>query len=380
MAHTPDALDYLPELTRQRRALHRMPERGFQEHRTQRFVLDELRAMGVDARPMAGTGVHAVIRGELPGPCTAFRADMDALCVQECTGVDFASDTPGMMHACGHDGHMATLLAAASAFARHRDRLRGTAVLLFQPCEENVRGAASMIEAGALEDPPVDRIFALHVMPHIPQGTVGVVDGPVMSGACEFQARFTGKSAHGAMPQLGADAIVAAAAFVGAAQTVVSRTVAPQQPALVTIGRLEGGVRHNVIAESAFLEGTARCYDEATLAAMTDRLQAQLRGVGEAHGVQTQWFVADQVPPTVNAPALAAEALAAWPEGCARVQQLMVAEDFGRYAQQVPGFMGLLGCRNEQRGFVHSLHSGSFNFDETALVAGLKFYLKLALA
>lgn len=375
-----DASAFLGELTRFRRALHRMPERGLLEHRTQRFLLDELHAMGVAAEAIAGTGVKAVIRGALPGPCTAFRTDMDALCVQECTGADFESDTPGMMHACGHDGHMALVLGLALALRRHRDRLRGTAVLLFQPCEENVRGAKLLIEAGALDEPKVDRVFGFHLMPHIPAGVVGVVSGPVMTGACEFEAEFRGISAHGAMPHLGADAIVAAAAFVGAAQTVVSRRAAPQQSALVTIGRFDGGVRHNVIAEHALLQGTARCYDEATLQTMTAALQAQLRGTGEAYGVQAIWRVVDEVPPTVNDDGLAQEVLRAAPHLCRVEERLMVAEDFAHYGRRVPAFMGLLGSRDEAKGYVYSLHSGSFQFDEAALVTGLQLYLNLVIA
>lgn len=375
-----DAALYLGELTRFRRTLHRMPERGLQEHRTQRFILDELHAMGIAAQPIAGTGVKAVIRGALPGPCTAFRADMDALCVQECTGADFASDTPGMMHACGHDGHMALALGLGLALQRYQDRLRGTAVLLFQPCEENVRGAKLLLEAGALDNPKVDRVFGFHLMPHIPSGVVGVVSGPVMSGACEFEADFQGLSAHGAMPHLGADAIVAAAAFVGAAQTIVSRRAPPQQSALVTIGRFDGGVRHNVIAERALLQGTARCYDETTLGNMTDALQAQLRGIGEAYGVHAIWRVVDEVPPTVNDGGLAQEVMAAAPQLCRAEERLMVAEDFAHYGRQVPAFMGLLGCRDEAKGYIHSLHSGSFQFDEAALIIGLQLYLNLVLA
>lgn len=365
------------ELKRLRRALHRIPERGLEEFRTQRFILETLKSMGVDASPIAGTGVKAVIKGALPGPVTALRADMDALNVDERTDCGFESENPGWMHACGHDGHMAMLLAAAGMLRENRERVRGTAVLLFQPCEEVVRGAQMMVDAGALESPAVERIFALHLMPHIEEGKIGAVSGPAMAAACEFEIGITGRSAHGAMPHMGADAIAAAAHFIAGVQAVISRCKPPEAPGLLTIGRIEGGRRHNIIADRVVMEGTLRCYDNALMRSMKERLFAHMRGTEEAWGVKADFREMNAVPAVANDPALAELVRGIIPEACIPAEKLMVAEDFCRYCERVPGFMGFLGCRSEARGFVGPLHTPGFNFDENALLWGVEFYKRL---
>jgi amidohydrolase len=379
MALTCDMQEYLPDLVAVRRALHAIPETGLHEVQTQRFILDYLAALGVDARPIAQTGVKAVIPGGKPGIVTAFRADMDALNVQECTGCGFESSISGMMHACGHDGHMAMALVAVKMFLRYQAQLKGSVVFLFQPCEENVRGARLIIAEGGLKNPDVNRIFALHLMPHIDQGVIGVVSGALMAGACEFIIEITGRSAHGAMPHLGVDAIVAASQFVCAVQTVISRSKSPEESALITIGRMEGGRRHNIIADRVVLEGTVRCYESELMEHIKQRILAHLRGIEESYGVKADFRVVDEVPPTINSNALARQAVDAWPQACVPASRLMVAEDFGLYCRELPGFMGLLGCRNEALGYTESLHSSRFNFDEVALTYGLQFYKRLVL-
>lgn len=379
MPLSPEVLQYAGEVRRLRRDLHRIPERGLAEHRTSAYIQSELRALGIPFTMLAGTGVKAVVEGALPGPVTAFRADMDALNVPEQTGCDFASEHPGFMHACGHDGHMAVLLGFARLLMEHRARLKGTAVLLFQPCEENVKGAEQLIEQGALENPKVERIFGLHLMPHIPQGKLGIVSGPVMIGACEFVIHVHGRAAHGAMPQLGCDAIVAASHFVCAVQTVVSRQKPPEAPALLTIGRFDAGHRHNVIADEAELEGTLRAYDDTLLAAMRERVAGHMRGVEQAFGVEMTFTPVDEVPPTINDGTLATEVFARFPEAAIAAERLTVAEDFARYGQCVPAFLGLLGCRNEELGYTESLHSSRFQFDEEALLTGIEYYKRMVM-
>lgn len=362
-----------------RRSLHRIPENGLAEHETQRFLLGRLSAMGIEAKPLAGTGVKAVIEGALPGPVTALRADMDALNVDEKTLCGFESAHPGWMHACGHDGHMAALLAAAGLLSESRERMKGSAVLIFQPCEELVKGAELMIGEGALDEPRVDRIFAMHLMPHIGEGRIGVVSGPAMAGACEFEIDVLGRSAHGAMPHIAVDAVAAAAQFVTSAQTVISRNKPPEAPGLLTFGRFEGGRRHNIIADRVELEGTLRCYDDALMQALKSRLLAHMRGMEEAWGARADFRVMSLVPVTVNDGGLARLAMELFPEACVPSEPLMVAEDFSRYCQKVPGFMGFLGCRNESAGFTEPLHSAGFNFDEHALLTCVEFYKRLFL-
>jgi amidohydrolase len=365
------------ELKSLRRALHRIPEEGLKEFKTQRFLLDYLQSIGVEASPIAGTGVKAVIPGALPGPVTALRADMDALNVDEPAGCGFESEHPGWMHACGHDGHMAMLLAAAKLISENRKRVQGMAVLLFQPCEEKVSRAQMMIDAGALKEPDVMRIFALHLMPHLDEGKIGVISGAAMAAACEFEIVVAGKSAHGAMPHIGVDAIAAAAHFVCGAQAVISRTKPPEAPGLLTFGRFDGGKRHNILADRVELEGTLRCYDDALMRLMKDRLLAHMRGMEQAWGVEARYGEMSSVGVVMNDPALARLACEALPEACVVTGKLMVAEDFGRYCERVPGIMGFLGCRSDVRGFTESLHSARFGFDEGALLWGLEFYKRL---
>ena len=360
-----------------RRKLHRIPETGLEETKTQRVVLDTLRVKGIDAQMIAGTGVRAVIAGCLPGPVTALRADMDALNIAEETGCGFESEHPGLMHACGHDGHMAALLCAAGLLVRNRERLRGTVVLLFQPCEEQVRGARQMISEGALNNPSVDRIFAVHLMPQLQQGALGVASGPVMAAALEFRMEIKGRSAHGAMPHMAVDAIAAAAQFVANAQAVVSRCKPPEEPGLLTFGKFSGGTRHNVIAGSVELEGTLRSYDDGLMARMKDRLLAHMRGTEEAWGVKASFEEISSVPVTVNDGGLALLARSVFPEACVDAGPLMVAEDFSLYCRQVPGFMGFLGCRSEEAGFTEPLHNPRFNFNEDALLTAVEFYKRL---
>jgi amidohydrolase len=368
---------YAEEAKNLRRSLHRIPEKGLEEYKTQRFILEYLQKLGVPATTMAGTGVKAIITGALPGPVTALRADMDALNVDEQTACGFESDHSGWMHACGHDGHMAALLATANLLLANKVRMKGTAVLLFQPSEETVKGAAMMIDEGALQNPAVERIFAFHLMPHIDEGKIGIVSGPAMAAACEFEIEVHGKSAHGAMPHVAVDAIAAAAQFVSNVQAVISRNKPPEAPGLLTIGRFEGGRRHNIIAVRVEMEGTLRSYDDAVMQSMKDRLLAHLKGIEQAWGVTTNFREMSVVPVTSNNADLAQVVTATFPEACIPTPPLMVAEDFSRYGHEVPAFMGLLGCRCETSGYTEPLHSARFNYNEHALLYALEFYKRL---
>lgn len=372
-----ETLEFSDEVKRLRRALHRIPERGLEEYKTQRFILDYLKGLGLDARIIAGTGVRAVVRGGLPGPVTALRADMDALEIRERTACGFESEHPGFMHACGHDGHVAALLAASALFARNRERVRGAVVLLFQPCEEDVAGAGLVIEAGGLSSPKVERIFALHMNPALEQGKLGVAAGPVMASACEFEIIVEGVSAHGAMPHMAVDSIAAAASFVTGAQAVISRGKPPEAPGLLTFGRFEGGKRHNIIADRVELEGTLRCYDDGLMRSLKERLFAHMRGMEQAWGVKAEFHERQYVPVTANDAALATLARSLCQDAAEDIAPMMVAEDFSRYGASVPAFMGFVGCRNEALGFTAPLHSAAFNFDEGALDTAVEFYKRL---
>lgn len=245
-----------PQLVQWRRALHQRPELGFQEVETAARVAALLRSWGYQPQTgVARTGVVAVITGSRPGPVLGLRADMDALPIQEQNAVPYRSQIPGVMHACGHDGHTAILLGVAHYLAHHREHLRGTVKLIFQPAEEGPGGAKPMIAAGVLEHPRVEAMFGLHLWNDLPAGAVGVRSGPLMAASDFFSCRIQGRGGHGAKPQQTVDALVVAAQVVVALQTVVARQMDPLEPVVVTVGELHAGQARNVIADQATLGG-----------------------------------------------------------------------------------------------------------------------------
>ncbi|MBI3723857.1 amidohydrolase, partial [bacterium] len=246
------------ELTRIRRAIHRRPERGFEEKETAKLIRSKLAGWGIEHRPLCGTGTVALVRGARKGPTLLLRADMDALPLTELNRVPYASEIPGVMHACGHDGHVAMALGAARLLAKRRASLKGNVKIMFQPAEEGPGGAEPMLEAGLLEKPTVDAAFAIHLWNDLPVGKVGVRAGAVFASQDEFRLRVLGKGGHGAAPHQTTDPIAIAAQIVTACQTIVSRRVDPVKTAVVTFGKIEGGTRHNIIPDSVYLEGTVR--------------------------------------------------------------------------------------------------------------------------
>jgi len=248
-----------------RRDLHAHPELSFQERRTAALVAGHLQRLGYRVRTgLAQTGVIGVLEGRRPGPALMFRFDMDALPLEEETGAPYASVEPGRMHACGHDGHVAIGMGLAELLAGRRERLQGTAVVLFQPGEESGRGASRMIEEGAMEGPRPDLFFAAHIWNSLPVGTVSVSAGPVMAAADRWTCVVHGKAGHGAQPHQAIDPIVTAAQMVGALQTIVSRSVDPRQAVVVTVGSIHGGNTSNVIPARVEMQGTIRTFDPGT--------------------------------------------------------------------------------------------------------------------
>jgi len=357
-----------------RRAIHRRPELGFEENETQALIERELDAIGIPHRRAARTGVVGILRGSRPGRVAALRADMDALPVNERSGVPFASEIDGKMHACGHDAHVAMLLGAARLLAASRERLAGTAVLLFQPAEEGPGGALPMIEEGALDAPPVDAIAMLHVDSRLETGVIGITPGPVNAATDEFRLTVRGRGGHGAYPHTAVDAIPAAAALVLALQNVVARETDPLASAVVTVGTIAGGYRANVIADEVVLTGTLRSHDEGVREQLLQRVRRIAGGIASAYGVRCALDVQRGYPPVVNDPALA-EAFARYlrEHATLRIERpapTMGGEDFAYYAQRVPGLLMRLGIRNEAIGAVHPGHSPKFVLDERALPVG----------
>jgi len=375
---TPDERAALVHL---RRDLHRHPELAFQEHRTADVVANYLRPLGFDVHTgVAETGVVAVL-GPGDGPCLGLRADMDALPVQEVPGRPHGSTRDGVMHACGHDGHVATLLVAAAVLARTRDTWNGTLKLLFQPAEEGGGGAHRMMQDGALDDPKPDALLGLHYWSLQPTGTVGVKAGATMASVDAFDVVVRGKGGHAAIPHEAADALVAAAEVVTALQTVVSRRIDPLLPAVITVGEFHAGTAFNVIAGEARLAGTVRTLDDAVWDAMPSSIEEVCRGVCDAHGCSCELDYRRLDRPLVNDPALArrVHSVAREMVGADRVveQVTMGGEDMGEYFTVVPGCFFFVGARNEERGIVASHHHPEFDLDEEALPLGAEMLVRL---
>ena len=369
-----DILQLQDHVIRHRRWLHRHPQTGFREEDARDYILRALRGMHFDRiTVLAGTGIKAVLRGTCPVRTLAFRADMDALAVPEKTGLEFASEYDGFMHACGHDGHMAMLLGFAQWLSENRDRLKDNVVLLFQPSEESVGGASPMIREGALDDPEVDAIFGYHIMPEVPQGKVGLKAGPLMASTCEFGIDIMGKSAHGAMPQKGIDAILAASYYITMLQGILTRKVDPLSQALITVGKLEAGQARNVLASRAHMEGILRTFDSRVAESVKHDMMDLLAGLERSFGVTTDFRDLVYYPPVVNDPEWTARVKEILPGGMFYpAHPLMIAEDFAWYQQKVPGVFLFLGSRNEELGYIHPLHSDRFQFDEEILLTGIQ--------
>lgn len=368
----------LENLTKWRRDLHRIPEAGFCEHNTRAYLVNILETLRPDSlQTLAVTGIKCVFNGQNEARAVAFRADMDALCIRENSGVDFLSRNEGFMHACGHDGHMAMALATAHSAAELRDAgsLPATVVLLFQPGEESVGGGLRMVEEGALDNPHVDYIFGCHMMPDKPIGVVSTCPGPMMASTTELDIEFTGRSAHGAMPHLGGDAIAALTAFYTAAQTAISRRIDPTRMALFTVGKVAAGDRRNIIAETAKLEGIMRALDNETALALRAVIEDALAASGAAFGVAAGLTAPAHYPAVVNDAFCANEIASLAGESFVAQKPLTIAEDFSEYLLRRPGAYFFVGCGDAAH--TSPIHSACFNFDEAALLAGAKLQRKI---
>ncbi len=365
-----------------RREIHRHPELGFEETRTQTLIERELDALGITHRRLAKTGVAGVIRGAKPGRVTALRADMDALPITEKSGEPFSSEVPGKMHACGHDAHTAMLLGAAHVLQAMRENLHGSVVLIFQPAEEGPGGAEPMIAQGVLEDPKVEATAMLHVDVRLAPGEIGITPGPVNASADEIYITVQGRGGHGAYPHTAGDTIPATAAMILALQNIAARETDPLKSVVVTIGTINGGYRNNVIADEVKMSGTFRAHDPQIRSELGPRARRILEGVASAYGVRAELQVVYGYPPVVNHEMLAenfARYMMRQPN--VRVERpapTMGAEDFAYFAQSVPAVQVRLGVRSEAAGSTHSGHSAQFRIDEAALATGVQTLVAFA--
>ena len=376
--------DVLADVSAIRRDLHRHPELGFEETRTAAFVAARLREHGYDVSEGIGvTGVVGVLRGARPGKTIMLRADMDALPIEEENATPYVSQTRGTMHACGHDGHVAILLGAAGLIARRRTELAGTIVLCFQPAEEGRGGAQAMVEAGMLERFGVERAYGLHLASAFPVGIVGVREGPFYASSDSIEITIEGHGGHGAAPHLSIDPILVAGQFIVAVQQVVSRTIDPLEPAVVTIGAVHAGTTHNVIPSRATLLGTVRAFDADVRAKMAERIERVLRGTCNASGATYTFDYLWRYPVTSNDAEQTryVRALAEREIGAARVieaPKLMGAEDFSFFAERVPACFYTVGSNGgPSSAFPH--HHAKFDIDERALETGVRMMTAIAL-
>jgi len=374
----------IPELVRLRRDFHRHPEPAFQEERTAEVVAAYLRDLGLPLQTgIARTGVVALIEGKKPGRTLLLRADMDALPIEEANEIDYRSQVPGVMHACGHDGHTAVLLGAARVLAEKKDRLAGNVKLVFQPAEEKPGGALPMIEEGILENPKVDAALAQHLAMMLPIGQIGVRPGPVFASTDEFRITVLGKGGHGGMPHETVDPIVCAARVVEALQTLVSRECHPAKALVVSIGRIAGGQTFNVIPDSVELGGTVRTYDTALRQSMEERVRRVVKGTTEAAGADYRLDYRYLYPPLVNdtdmsrfVRTIAGEIVG---ETRAVAHDLdMIGEDMAFILERVPGCYFFVGARNEEKGCIYPHHSSRFNFDEDAMPIAVEMLVRCA--
>ncbi|MFZ0574313.1 MAG: amidohydrolase [Candidatus Cybelea sp.] len=386
MRSTLETLAPQEDLVRYRRHFHAHPELSLIEFATAKFIERELREAGFEQirTGIGRTGILATLQGAKPGPVTLLRADMDALPIEERNDEPYRSLTPGVMHACGHDGHMAILLAAARALRRRTAEISGTIVFCFQPGEEGHSGNKLMIEDGALENPHVDRTFALHLYSGLDVGKVGVRDGAFFASSDRFDIELTGKGGHGALPQSAIDPIVAAAQFVTMLQTVASREIAANQPVVVTVGALHSGTTFNVIPELATLQGSVRAFDETIRAELPARIERLLAGVCEAMRLTYRFDYHWIYPPTVNDAATndvvreVAREVVGEQNLVDPHEIVMWSEDMSFMQELRPGAYFLVGARGPRKG-IEPQHSARFDIDERALEVGFRMMMGLAL-
>lgn len=385
----PVVLDISPsdkeELIANRRWLHQNPELKFQEHKSSNFIAEKLSSFGYKVETnIAQTGVVAVADTGRTGPTLMLRADMDALPVKEENLIDYVSKSNGVMHACGHDGHMAMLLTAAKQLLEKKSELSGKLKIIFQPGEEGGNGALKMIEQGVLEAPKVDAAFGIHLWNGLPVGSVGVITGPVMASVDEFNIKVKGRGGHGAMPHQTVDAILAACQIVTSLQTIVSRNVNPLEAAVVTVGSIRAGEAFNVIAEEAFLRGTVRTFSRELYEEIPSIFNRVVKNTAAALGAECTIEYERLGPPTINNAAMAdfVREIASEVVGKENVisddrARTMAGEDMAYFLDKVPGCFFFIGSQNKTQGLIHPHHSPFFNFDEDALPIGVEMFKRI---
>ncbi len=368
--------DMQPLLRDLRRALHRIPELGLAEVKTAALIRQTLDEWGIAWQECLPTGTAVYFEGDSAYPVIAFRADIDGLSVQEPEGA-FSSCHIGQMHACGHDGHTAMLLGLAWYLKEHPEERKGGVLLLFQPAEEGPGGAKMMVETGILEQYHVSYIIGCHIFPDVPQGKIAARSGAMMARNGEVSVSIQGKSCHGAMPQLGNDAVLAAGAVITGLHTIISRNLCPTDGAVLTFGTVHGGSACNVIADHVQLEGTMRAFSDEAYEIMTKRIPEAAQGIAAGYGCHAEVEFRHMYRVVDNDPYLTDCLKEIAADRFQTAQQYMLAEDFSLFQQARPGLFFFLGAGNPEKGFTAPLHSNLFDFDEAILPLGVETFVSL---
>lgn len=376
-----------PSIIAIRRDIHENPELSYAEERTAKVVAERLRSLGIEVHTnIGGTfGVLGILKGGIPGKVVGLRADMDALPVMEDVDVPFKSKYSGVMHACGHDTHVAMLIGTAELLSKHRKELSGTVKFFFQPAEEDGGrgGAKPMIEAGVMENPKVDYVFALHIGGEFPSGTFGVRAGAFMAAPDAFKIRIIGRGGHGSRPDQTIDPIFISAELIVSLQGISSRIISPVKPFVLSVCSIHSGTTSNVIPDDAELQGTIRTMDDATREEAKSEVAKITKSICDAYGAKFELqFKEDAYPVTYNDEKVtrrATQILKSIPDTQTKEVEIRLgAEDFSRFLQKAPGTFYYLGTRNERKGCVYPNHSSKFKVDEDVLKFGALSLARLA--
>ena len=366
----------LNEVIKYRRDLHQMPEVGFKEFKTQKYIINTLKSMGYSPNIICETGVYIYIPG-IKKECIAFRADIDALAIQEENNCTFSSKHSGFMHACGHDGHTAALLAFAKYLTTTAEQ-NYSILLIFQPAEEGPGGAKFICETGILEKFHVKEIYSFHLFPDLEEGTISTKAGPFFAQATEFDCKVVGKGGHGGMPQKTNDPLIPFTKIIDSYQSIISRNLSPFNAGVITVGKISGGTARNIISNSIDFYGTIRAYSQEDTELIIKRMKEIHNGIEIAFDIKVIDEFRVLYPPVINDNILYNNFLKISQDfNFIQGETLALAEDFAFYQEKVPGIFFLLGTRNKEQNFISPLHSSSFNFDEKVLLEGVKLFAKL---
>jgi len=382
-----DAKKLKDEIVQYRRDFHRNPELGMEETRTSKIVADFLTSLGLEVQTgIANTGVVGLLRGSKDGPTVGLRADMDALPIKEQSGVEYSSTVDGKMHACGHDGHTAILMGAAKLLSQYKDKIEGNVKFIFQPAEEGPGGALPMIEEGVLENPKVSAMFGLHINTTSgPAGQIEYGSGPRSAGTGTARIKIKGFGGHGAHPHKSVDAIMASAHVLTTLQTIISREIDPLEPVVITMGTINGGYRHNVIADEVNMTGTIRTLNEDIRKSMPERFDRIIKGVCESLRCEYELDYSLGIPSVVNDVDMTDIVKESAVKLLGEVNAIQVdkpsmgGEDFCYFSQAVPSSFFRLSARNEEKGCTYPGHHPKYNFDEESIRYGIAMFAQIVI-